>query len=155
MQSSLWWQQEKSVCLDQCCRDLCVCVCVQEFLVPTDCRCHQPGQQSDRRQGLISALAFEKERRGREEEKRETEWKFNQPLLLKGWLGARRIYSCLASSPASRRVSLQLLNSLLHSVTECTCLSMCLSIHVSICHGTVYSSYLFFCNLHSEWVSEG
>lgn len=65
----------------------------------------QADRQTDRQQGFVATGASEREKNGEREQrrkrKRETEWKFNQARLLKGRLGERRIYSCLASSPST------------------------------------------------------
>lgn len=48
----------------------------------------------------------------------------------KCWLGEKRIYSCLALSSSTHHVSLQLLTSLLHSITHsllCVYVPLCLS----------------------------
>lgn len=86
--SSLWW--EKSVCCDECWR--VEASFPEDFLSPTRC-CFslQTGQQTGGGEDLF-LLSSEKG-----EGKQETEWKFNQPSLLEGWPGVRRIYSCLAS----------------------------------------------------------
>lgn len=136
MPPSLWRQQEKSVCSRQCCRDffLCVRVC-ESSLYPQIVGATNPANRQTAGIDFCSAVWKGKKGEERRRSERQNE-NLISPLLLKGWLGARRIYGCLASSPSSRRVSLQLLHSLLHSVAECTCLSA-----RPWCHGSVYNRY--------------
>lgn len=131
-QSSLWWVWEKSICSDE----TCIVECRSLFLV----RCWRvshthravasASKQANRQAAEIYFYcSIWKRNKGEREGKRETEWKFNQPSLLKGWLGARRIYSCLASSPSTHHVSLQLLTSLLHSISHSL---LCVCVHPSV-----------------------
>lgn len=90
--------------------------------------------QTGRQAGIYFCCSnWKRKKMGREETKQVKEWKFNQAVLLKVWLGEGWIYSCLAFPLSTHHVSLQLLTSLLSLTHFCVCVFVCACKGLSIC----------------------
>lgn len=147
MQSSLWWLWEKSICSDETCRVFFLARC---WRVPHIHRrlFQAPNRPTGRQKGFISTEASEKERRGRWKESERQNENLISPRFLRVDWERERIYSCLASSPSTRHVSLQLLTSLLHSITHCSA-CVCVRTLLSICVSDVLCPWSHSCLCNS------
>lgn len=102
--------------------------------------------QTGRQAGIYFCCSnWKRKKMGREETKQVKEWKFNQSVLLKVWLGEGWIYSCLAFPLSTHHVSLQLLTSLLSLTHFCVCVCVCMQGPFHLCFWCVIWPWSQWC----------
>lgn len=107
--------------------------------------------QTGRQAGIYFCCSnWKRKKLGREETKQVKEWKFNQSVLLKDWLGEGWIYSCLAFPLSTHHVSLQLLTSLLSLTHFCVCVCVCMQGPFHLCFWCVIWPWSQWCVCNSH-----
>lgn len=107
--------------------------------------------QTGRQAGIYFCCSnWKRKKMGREETKQVKEWKFNQAVLLKVWLGEGWIYSCLAFPLSTHHVSLQLLTSLLSLTHFCVCVCVCMQGPFHLCFWCVIWPWSQWCVCNSH-----
>lgn len=107
--------------------------------------------QTGRQAGIDFCCSnWKRKKMGREETKQVKEWKFNQAVLLKVWLGEGWIYSCLAFPLSTHHVSLQLLTSLLSLTHFCVCVCVCMQGPFHLCFWCVIWPWSQWCVCNSH-----
>lgn len=107
--------------------------------------------QTGRQAGIYFCCSnWKRKKIGREETKQVKEWKFNQAVLLKVWLGEGWIYSCLAFPLSTHHVSLQLLTSLLSLTHFCVCVCVCMQGPFHLCFWCVIWPWSQWCVCNSH-----
>lgn len=107
--------------------------------------------QTGRQAGIYFCCSnWKRKKMGREETKQVKEWKFNQAVLLKVWLGEGWIYSCLAFPLSTHHVSLQLLTSLLSLTHFCVCVCVYMQGPFHLCFWCVIWPWSQWCVCNSH-----